>query len=80
MRTAFGSALNASDAAAYTTYFEFLNVQRFNDQRSWEITQNYLKEKYRDKQVGLIVVLGAISSQIHIDIPLGSLAIRPNCL
>jgi signal transduction histidine kinase len=58
IRTAFGSALNASDAAAYTTYFEFLDVQRFSDRRSLEITQNYLKEKYSNKQIGLIVVFG----------------------
>jgi signal transduction histidine kinase len=58
MRAALGSKLNASDAAVYTTYFEFLNAQQFNDWRSWDTTYEYLKKKYSDKPIGVIVALG----------------------
>ena len=58
MRNAFRSALNSNAAAARTIYLEPLNIQRFHGARYWEITYNYLKEKYRDKQIDLIVAFG----------------------
>jgi len=58
MRNAFRSALNSSAAAARTIYLEPLNIQRFPGARYWDINYNYLKEKYREKRIDLVVALG----------------------
>ena len=58
MRNALWSALNVDAAVAPTIYLEPLNIQRFPGARYWEINYNYFKEKYRDKQLDLIVTFG----------------------
>ena len=47
MRNAFRSVLYSNADVARTVYLEPLNIQRFRGARYWEITYNYLKEKYR---------------------------------
>lgn len=58
MRNAFRSVLYSNADVARTVYLEPLNIQRFRGARYWEITYNYLKEKYRDKQIDLVVAFG----------------------
>ena len=58
MRNAFRSALTSNAAVARTIYLEPLNIQRFPGARYWDINYNYLKEKYRDKQIDLVVAFG----------------------
>ena len=58
MRNAFRSVLTSNAAVAPTIYLEPLNIQQFPGARHWEINYNYLKEKYRDKQIDLIVTFG----------------------
>ena len=55
MRNAFRSVLYSNADVARTVYLEPLNIQRFRGARYWEITYNYLKEKYRDKQIDLVI-------------------------
>jgi signal transduction histidine kinase len=58
IRTAFRSALNMNAFAVYTTYYESLDIQRFGNEKYFGITRNYFDEKYRGKQIDLIVVFG----------------------
>ena len=58
VRNAIRSVLESNTSVTPIIYFEPLNTQRFNGARYWEITYNYLKEKYRDKQIDLIVAFG----------------------
>ena len=64
MRNAFRSALNSNAAAARTIYLEPLNIQRFPGARYWDINYNYLKEKYREKRIDLVVALGPCVTSI----------------
>ena len=58
VRNAFRSVLDSNPAVARTIYLEPLNTRRFNGARYWDINYNYLKEKYRDKRIDLVVALG----------------------
>ena len=58
MRNAFRSVLQSNAAVAPVIYLEPLNIQRFPGARYWEINYNYLKEKYRDKRIDLVVAFG----------------------
>jgi signal transduction histidine kinase len=58
IRTAFRSALDRNAFALYTTYYEPLDIQRFGNEQHWKITRNYFEEKYRGKQIDLVVVFG----------------------
>ena len=58
VRNAFRSVLDSNPAVARTIYLEPLNTRRFNGARYWNIIYNYLKEKYRDKRIDLVVALG----------------------
>ncbi len=55
-------AVVAADTHAHTTlYAENLDLSRFNGPAYEESLQRYLKEKYRDRQIGVIVTVGAAS-------------------
>ena len=58
VRNAIRSVLESNTSVTPIIYFEPLNTQRFNGSRYWDINYNYLKEKYRDKQIDLIVTIG----------------------
>ncbi len=58
MRSTIRSVLESNAAVAPTIYLEPLNIQRFPGARYWEINYNYLKEKYRDKRIDLVIALG----------------------
>jgi len=58
VRNAIRSVLESNTSVSPIIYFEPLNTQRFNGARYWDINYNYLKEKYRDKEIDLIVTIG----------------------
>ena len=58
VRNAIRSVLESNTNVTPIIYFEPLNTQRFNGSRYWDINYNYLKDKYRDKQLDLIVTIG----------------------
>ena len=55
---AFRAALNAGSAEQIAVYVEHLDLVRSSGQRYEEILKTYLREKYRDRPVGVIVTIG----------------------
>jgi signal transduction histidine kinase len=55
------SALDVSSAQPITIYSEHLDLNRFPTARHKEISRNYLREKYRETPVGVVVVDGPLA-------------------
>jgi hypothetical protein len=52
------SALNASSTQPVTLYTEHLDLNRCPTPRHQDISRNYLREKYRETPIGVVVVDG----------------------
>ena len=60
-RRTLRTGLNANATAPVTIYSEILDLSRFNGQQYEELLRPYLREKYRDKPIGAIVVNGSLA-------------------
>jgi hypothetical protein len=64
---AFRAALKAGSAEQIAVYTENLDLVRSSGPRYEEILKTYLREKYRDRPVGVIVTIGpaALTFMLH---------------
>ena len=58
MSAAFRSTINAGGSEQIPIYAEYLDLIRSIGPRHEEVLQSYLREKYRDRPVGVIVAIG----------------------
>src|SRR5258705_9749282 len=63
-RAALRDTLNKDATKPVAIYSEIVDLGRFNDRRYEELLKTYLREKYRDKPIGVIVVHGAVALDI----------------
>src|SRR5213592_390370 len=52
---------NCSNCFCGSPYVEVLDLARFNGPQHRDILRNYLREKYHDKRIGVIVTLGSVA-------------------
>jgi len=57
--SAFRSALQAGSAARTSVYAEHLDLSRFGGQRHEELLRAYLREKYRERPIGVLIAQGS---------------------
>src|SRR5712675_2420441 len=58
MFAAFQSDPNVNSASHIAVYSEHLDLNRFSSPRHRELTRNYLRDKYRETPIGVVVVDG----------------------
>jgi signal transduction histidine kinase len=63
-RAALRSTFNANATAPVTIYSEVLDLARFNSKEYEELLRSYLREKYRNKPIGVILVHGSLALDI----------------
>ena len=57
--SAFRSSLNAGSAARISVYAEHLDLSRFGSPRHDALLRTYLREKFREKPIGVLVAQGS---------------------
>ena len=65
-RATIRSAFNEGTTAPITIYSEVLELGRFNSPHYQEQLQTFLREKYRDKPIGVIVVHGTVALEVFL--------------
>jgi len=63
-RAALVSALKAGSPTPLVIYSEILDLARFNSPQYAELLRTYLREKYQDKPIGVIIAHGATALEI----------------
>lgn len=63
-RSTIQSEISEGSKTPVAIYSEVLELGRFNSPRYQELLRTFLREKYRDKPIGTIVVHGALAFQI----------------
>ena len=58
------AAVNANTRSYTTLYAENLDLSRFNGQAHEESLRRYLKEKYRDRPIGVVVAVGSAALEL----------------
>jgi signal transduction histidine kinase len=61
MLNAFGSALNVNSSSRVALYMEHLDLNRFPSPLHRQLMSNYLREKYRETPIGVVVVDGPVA-------------------
>ena len=65
-RGAIRATINKGSATPVTIYSEVLELGRFNSPQYEELLRTYLREKYRDRPIGVIVVHGSLALQVFL--------------
>jgi hypothetical protein len=58
MFAAFGSDPNVNSGSRIAVYTEHLDLNRFSSQQHSQLTRSYLRDKYRETPIGVVVVDG----------------------
>jgi signal transduction histidine kinase len=64
LSAAFRSTLNANSASPVVLYAENLDLSRFDGPQYQKVLDTYLRDKYRDKPIDVIVAVGAAALEL----------------
>jgi signal transduction histidine kinase len=64
MIDAFGSALNVNSSSRVALYTEHLDLNRFPSPLHRQLMRNFLREKYRETPIGVVVVDGQVALEL----------------